>query len=427
MSSPAPREAPPGGHQADPAMPAGLAAWAAMVARFIKRPIAHRAKADELPGVTGTARLDRRTKNLVKRLAPGDIALIDHRDMDRMSAEALIERQAGAVVNVAASISGRYPNYGPQLLMEAGIPLVDEAGPDLFDRVSEGTTVRLHEGNLYVGEELVAKGRPQTTETVQAAIAKAKAGAAAQLQAFVANTLEYLTKEGGLLVDGIVTPQLRTRIEGRHVLVVVRGHHHREDLATLRSYIREFKPLMVAVDGGADALLEAGYQPHIIVGDMDSVSDRGLMCGAELVVHAYPDGEAPGLARVKALGLDAVMCPAPGTSEDVALLLADQKGASLIVAVGTHNTLDEFLDRGRGGFSSTFLTRLRVGGKLVDAKGVSRLYRPRVSGWALMVLVLAASVTVLIVLAISPAGQVFLREISTQWDVVRYWFHGLFS
>jgi len=211
------------------------------------------------------------------------------------------------------------------------------------------------------------------------------------------------------------------------VLVVVRGHHHREDLVTLRSYIREFKPLMVAVDGGADTLLEAGYQPSLIVGDMDSVSDRGLMCGAELVVHAYPDGKAPGLARVKALGLDAVVCPAPGTSEDVALLLADQKGASLIVAVGTHNTLDEFLDRGRGGFSSTFLTRLRVGGKLVDAKGVSRLYRPRVSGWALMVLVLAASVTVLIVLAISPAGQVFLREISTQWDVVRYWFHGLFS
>jgi uncharacterized membrane-anchored protein len=397
-----------------------------MVAQFFKLPIAHRTRTDDLPGVAGTARLDRKTKNLTKRLSPGDIAVIDHRDLDRLSAEALIERQVGAVVNVAASISGRYPNYGPQLLLEAGIPLLDETGPDLFSRVSEGTRVRLHGQDLYIGEEIVAKGRLQTEESVQAATAEAKVGAAAQLQAFVANTLEYMTKEGGLLVDGIATPQLRTRLEGRHVLVVVRGHHHREDLATLRSYIREFKPLMVAVDGGADTLLEAGYQPSLIVGDMDSVSDRGLLCGAELVVHAYPDGEAPGLARVQQLGLTAVVCPAPGTSEDVALLLADQKGASLIVAVGTHNTLDEFLDRGRRGFSSTFLTRLRVGGKLVDAKGVSRLYRPRVSGWALMALVLAAFVIVLIVLAVSPAGEVLRRYLSTQWDVVRYWISGLF-
>jgi len=329
-------------------------------------------------------------------------------------------------VNVSASISGRYPNHGPQVLVEAGIPLLDEAGPDVFTRVTEGTTVWLDGEDLYLGDEVIAKGRRQTAESVQAAMEEARAGAAAQLQAFVANTLEYMTKEGGLLVDGIVTPQLRTRIEGRHVLVVVRGHHHREDLATLRSYIREFKPLMVAVDGGADTLLEAGYQPSLIVGDMDSVSDRGLQCGAELVVHAYPDGKAPGLARVENLGLSAVVCPAPGTSEDVALLLVDQKGASLIVAVGTHNTLDEFLDRGRAGFSSTFLTRLRVGGKLVDAKGVSRLYRPRVSGWALAALVLAASITMLIVLAISPAGQVLRRDLLTQWDVVRYWISGLF-
>jgi uncharacterized membrane-anchored protein len=397
-----------------------------MVAQFFKFPLPHRTRTDDLPGVTGTARLDRRTKNLVKRLSPGDIAIIDHRDLDRLSADALIERQVGAVVNVSMSISGRYPNQGPRLLVEAGIPLLDEAGPDVFERVAEGATVRLHGEDLYAGEEVIAKGRLQTAESVGSAMAEAKAGATAQLQAFVANTLEYMTKEGGLLVDGIVAPQLRTRIERRHVLVVVRGHHHREDLATLRSYIREFKPLMVAVDGGADTLLDAGYRPDLIVGDMDSVSDRGLRCGAELVVHAYPDGEAPGLARVEGLGLSAVVCPAPGTSEDVALLLADQKGASLIVAVGTHNTLDEFLDRGRAGFSSTFLTRLRVGGKLVDAKGVSRLYRPRVSGWALAVLVLAASVTVLIVLGISPAGQVFRRDFLAQWDVVRYWLSGLF-
>jgi len=397
------------------------------MAQFLRLPMKHRSRPDDLPGVTGPARMDRRTKNLSKRLCPGDIAIIDHVDLDRVSADALIRRHVAAVVNVATSISGRYPNHGPQLLLEAGIPLVDDAGPDLFAKVREGAIVRLNGETLYAGEEVIAKGRLQTTESVAAAMAEAKASVATQLQAFVANTLEYMTREGDLLVDGITAPELRTRIENRHVLVVVRGYHHREDLATLRSYIREFKPLMIGVDGGADALLEAGYRPHIIVGDMDSVSDAGLRCGAELVVHAYPDGQAPGLERVQRLGLPAVLLPGPGTSEDIALLMADEKGASLIVAVGTHFSLDEFLDKDRPGSSSTILTRLRVGGgKLVDAKGVSRLYRPRVSGWALMVLVLAAGATILVAMAVSPAGQVLLSYLSAQWDAAKYWLTGLF-
>jgi uncharacterized membrane-anchored protein len=396
------------------------------MAQFLKLPIAHRTRTEDLPGVIGPARKDRRTKNLTKRLAPGDIAIIDHQDVDWVSADTLIRRQVAAVVNVSASISGRYPNHGAQLLVEAGIPLIDDAGPDVFSRIPEGAVVRVHEDSVYIGREAVAKGRRQTIESMQEAMAEAKSGVTAQLQAFVTNTLDYMTRESGLLIDGIAAPDLRTRIERKHVLVVVRGYNCREDLAALRSYIREFKPVMMGVDGGADALLEAGYRPDLIVGDMDSVSDKGLACGAELVVHAYPDGRAPGLARVEALGLSALLCPAEGTSEDVALLLADQKGAALIVAVGTHNTLAEFLDKGRAGYSSTFLTRLRVGGKLVDAKGVSRLYRPRVSAWALLVLVLSASATMLVVLADSPAGQVLFRYLSTQWDVVRYWLHGLF-
>jgi uncharacterized membrane-anchored protein len=397
-----------------------------MMAQFLKLPIKHRSRPDDLPGVVGPARMDRRTKNLSKRLCPGDIAIIDHVDLDRVSADALIRRHVAAVVNAAASISGRYPNHGPQLLLGAGIPLVDDAGPDLFTKVREGMAVRLNGETLYAGEDVIAKGRLQTAESVAAAMAEAKASVATQLQAFVANTLEYMTREGDLLIDGITAPELRTRMENRHVLVVVRGYHHREDLATLRSYIREFKPLMIGVDGGADALLEAGYRPHIIVGDMDSVSDAGLLCGAELVVHAYPDGRAPGLERVRRLGLPAVLLPGPGTSEDIALLMADEKGASLIVAVGTHFSLDEFLDKDRPGSSSTILTRLRVGGgKLVDAKGVSRLYRPRVSGWALMVLVLAAGATILVAMAVSPAGQVLLTYLSAQWDAAKYWLTGL--
>jgi uncharacterized membrane-anchored protein len=397
-----------------------------MMAQFLRLPLKHRARPDDLPGVVGPARMDRRTKKLSKRLCPGDVAIIDHVDLDRVGADALIRGQVAAVVNVATSISGRYPNHGPRLLIEAGIPLVDDAGPELFAKVREGMIVRLNGETLYAGEDVIAKGTLQTAESVLAAMAEAKAGVATQLQAFVANTLEYMTHEGELLIDGISAPELRTRIEGRHVLVVVRGYNYREDLATLRSYIREFKPLMIGVDGGADALLEAGYRPHLIVGDMDSVSDAGLLSGAELVVHAYADGRAPGLERVQRLALPSVLFPGPGTSEDIALLMADEKGASLIVAVGTHNTLDEFLDKGRAGYSSTFLTRLRVGGgKLVDAKGVSRLYRPRVSGWALLVLVLAASATILVAMAVSPAGQIFLLYLSAQWDAAKYWLIGL--
>jgi uncharacterized membrane-anchored protein len=390
-------------------------------------PWKRRGRSEDLPGVTGTARLDRRTKNLTKRLRPGEIAIIDHEDLDQVSADALIARQVTAVVNAAPSISGRYPNLGPERLLEAGVPLVDGVGPEVFTRVSEGMTVRLEGGTLYAGQEPVAKGTLQSAESVAAAMTEARAGLAEQLTVFAANTLEYIQRDRNMLLDGVRVPGLRTNLEGRHVLVVVRGYHHREDLAALRSYIREFRPVKIGVDGGADALLDAGYQPDIIVGDMDSVSDAAAGCGAEIVVHAYEDGRAPGLARAKSLGLPCVLCPAAGTSEDLALLIADSKGAALIVAVGTHFSLEEFLDKGRPGMGSTFLTRLRVGGKLVDAKGVSRLYRPRVPGWALTVLVAAACAALAAVLIALPAGRIFLQYLRTQWDVVRYWLTGLLS
>ena len=245
-----------------------------------------------------------------------------------------------------------------------------------------------------------------------------------QIESFAANTLEFLRREHELLTDGVQAPELDTDMEGRHVLVVVRGYHYREDLAALRAYIREFKPVMLAVDGGADALLEVGYEPDVILGDMDSVSDEALCCGAELVVHAYPDGRAPGLSRVRELGLDAVTCPAPGTSEDIALLLADAKGASLIVVVGTHHTLEEFLDKGRAGMSSTFITHLRVAGKLINARGVHQLYQSRISGWSLLALVLAAAVTVLVAVLFSPAEPVLARYFEVTWHSFTLWLTG---
>jgi len=376
--------------------------------------------------VTATARLDRRTKNLATRLRPGDIAIIDHVDLDLTGADALAGRGVAAVVNVAQSISGRYPNRGPQLLIEAGIPLIDDVGPEVFDRVTEGQTVRLEGDTLYVGEQVVAKGREQDADTVAAAMAEAKTNVSAEIEAFATNTLEYIKHEYPLLIDGIGIPALRTKLDGRDVLVALRGYHHREDIAALRSYIRDRKPAMVGVDGGADALIEAGYRPDLIVGDMDSVSDMALQSGAEIIVHAYPDGRSPGLPRVKALGLDPVVCAAAGTSEDIALLIADEMGASLIVAVGMHHTAVEFLDKGRAGMASTFLTRLRVDDKIVDAKGVSRLYQSRISAKAIIPLVLAAAVTILVAMLVLPAGQIFLRYLGTQLENFWYWLTGLF-
>jgi uncharacterized membrane-anchored protein len=393
----------------------------------VRIPVIHRGKPNELPGVAGPARLDRRTKNLTKRLCPGDIAIIDHVDLDRVAADALISRKVSAVVNAAVSMSGRYPNLGPQLLMEAGIPLVDNVGQDVFTRVHEGATIRLDGDTLYAGEQVVAKGTPQTADSVDAMMAEARAGIVTQIEAFAANTMEFLKREHELLVDGVAVPDIRTRMDGRHVLVVVRGYHYREDLAALRPYIREYRPVLIGVDGGADALLEAGYVPDAIVGDMDSVTDETLRCGAELIVHAYADGRAPGLNRIKELGLSSAVIPAAGTSEDVALLLADGKGASLIVAVGTHWTLEEFLDKGRSGMASTFLTQLRVGTKIVNAKGVSRLYRSRISSWSLIVLALAAIVTVLVAVAASPAEPILIRYFDATWHSFVSWLTGLFK
>ncbi len=387
-----------------------------------------RGKAEALPGIVGVARVDLRTKVLVRRLEPGDIAIIDHPDLDRVSADELIACRVAAVVNASKSVTGRYPNLGPGLLLEAGIPLIEDVGREALSRVADGMTVRLDKDVLYnASDQVVAKGVLLTEAALSRAMDDATAGVPGQIDAFAANTLEFLRRERDLLTNGVDLPTLATSMRDRHVLVIVRGYRYREDLRALRPYIREYRPVLLAVDGGADALLDAGYRPHVIIGDMDSVSDEALQAGAELVVHAYPDGRAPGMARLNDLGLDAVTLPAPGTSEDVALLVADACGASLIAVVGTHWTLEEFLDKGRPGMASTFLTHLRVGSKLVNARGVHQLYQSRISGWALIALVVAAAVTIVVGIAYSPIGPILGNYLSATWHTFAYWFTGLFK
>src|SRR5690242_2882328 len=288
-----------------------------------------RRRSDGLPGISGVARLDRRTTRLAGRLNPGDIAVIDHVDLDRIAAQALIAARPAAIINAQPSISGRYPNLGPEVIVAAGIPLLDNVGTEIFGAIKEGTKVRLADDTVFVGDDAVAQGSAQDAESIAASMTEAKVGLATQLEAFAANTSEYMSRESGLLLDGVGIPDVRTSMQGRHVVVVVRGFDEAKELKALRHYIREYKPVLIGVDGGADALLDAGFKPHRVVGDMDAVSDAALATGAEVVVHAYPDGRAPGLPRVQDLGIDAITFPTSGTSEDVAMLLADEKGAEL--------------------------------------------------------------------------------------------------
>ena len=353
--------------------------------------------------VVGTARLGRRTKDLVKRLRPGDLAVIDHVDLDRVSAEELADSGVRAVVNVSPSSSGRFPNPGPLELVRAGVCLVDALGSGLFDELSEGETVTVRGGSVWRNGTRLAEGVELTEATLVVALADQQSRVTEALESFADNTLRHLRDEGRLLAEGIEFPPLTTRVRDRHAVVVARGPGYKSDLRIVRPYIRNFKPVLVAVDGGADALLEIGLKPHVIVGDFDSASDAALRSGAELLVHAYADGRAPGSDRLAALGLPFSTVSAPGISEDIALLLAHERGAELIVAVGTHFNLVEFMERNREGMASTFVTRLKVGESLVDAKGVSRLVSPRIGVWPLIAFAVAGIAAVVVAVLVSPA------------------------
>jgi uncharacterized membrane-anchored protein len=366
--------------------------------------------------VTGPVRPGRRTKELTKRLEPGDVAVIDHVDLDRVAAEGLVEARVSAVINGSASITGRYPNIGPLLLLAAGIVLVDSVGEGVFDALGEGESVSIIDGGLYVRGQLRASGTRQSMATANALIEQSKAEIGLELQRFAENTLEYMRAEQFLLLESPEVPDLTCRIQGRHVLIVVRGDQFKEDLAALKGYIEDRDPIIIAVDGGADAVLRAGHRPHIIIGDFDSVSSESLHCGAQLIVHAFPDGRAPGAQRLRDEGVEFTSFALAGTSEDVAMLLAFEKGAELIVAVGTHVNLVDFLDKGRPGMASTFLTRLKVGPILVDAKGVNKLYEPRIRKRDLTLLVVACVLALIVVMGTFPVFRIFW---SSLWLTIR--------
>ena len=363
------------------------------------------------PEVAGLARVDRRTKELLRRIRPGEIAVIDHQDLDRIAAEGLVAAQVSAVVNASPSASGRYPNVGPLLIVGAGIPLLDGCGPATLEAITDGSRVAIVHDQVWVDGSPLLVGQRQTSASLEAVIEEARHAMGEELERFAENTLSYLTREAHLLVDDPHIPEIGLDFRGRHVLVVVRGADYREDLDLLKrtGYLQEMRPLVVAVDGGADALLSAGVKPDLIIGDMDSVSERALRCGADLIVHGFTDGHAPGSELLDSYGLDYKVFASAGTSEDIAMLLAFEKGADLIVLVGSHNSMVDFFDKGRGGMASTFLVRMKVGQILVDARGVSRLYQHRVRKRDLLLMVGAALLTLLLLVAVSEPIRLVFR------------------
>ena len=371
---------------------------------------------DSPVAMNGVARKGTRTKALISDLRHGEIAVIDHCDIDRIAADDLVRCQPCAVLNASSSSTGRYPNGGPTILVESGVMLLDNLGDVFFNEIKNGDVLELRGNEVWRRGELLGRGDLQTRASIERSQILARSNIDQALEEFAANTLEYIKLERGLVLDPIQMPLLVTRISGRHALVVVRGADYRDDLAHLKTYIRELRPVIIAVDGGADALLDIGRKPDMIVGDFDSISDKALHCGAELVLHTYHDGTAPGRERLDTAGVDYQTIPLAGTSEDAALLMAYESGAELIVAVGTHASMVEFLDKGRAGMSSTFLTRLKVGRVLVDAKGVSRLYEGRVRKTDLGLFVVAIVACFAAIIAVAYPLQVFLHA---GWLILR--------
>lgn len=378
------------------------------------------------PGTTGVARVDRRVDALLRRVGPGDIAVLDQVDLDRRTADALVAASVAGVVNAAPSISGRFPNLGPEILIGAGITLVDGVGSEVLRSIKDGTKLRLHDGVVYAGDKELAHGTEQTATSVADLMIESKSGLSAQLEAFSANTIEFLRHERALIIDSVGVPDVDVTLAGRQVLVVAPGYDHAADLRALRHFIREHQPVLIGVEEGADALRAAGHRPHLIVGDPKQVGTAALSCGAGIVVPAQLDGHAPGLERTQDLGSTVVTFPAVANPEDLALLLADAHGASLVITVGLSATLHEFLDRGRSGSNpSTFLTRLRLGGKLVDGKAVAALHRSRVSAGVVLLMMVAALVAVAAALLVSGVGGAYTTLVVDSWNELISWIEGL--
>lgn len=367
--------------------------------------------------IKGTVKKDKKTKNLIKRLKPGDIAIIDHKDIDEIASISLIESKVKCVLNLNMSASGKYPNKGPSILIESGVILLESKNKEIFDIVTEGDVLELTDNKIIYRDEIIGTYEELNFEKVEELLKVGYSNLEKELDKFIENTLEYAKKEKELVLEKGNIPKIKTKMTNKHALVVVRGKDYKKDLLAIQNYISEVKPILIGVDGGGDALLEFGHIPDIVIGDMDSVSDKCLQLSKEIIVHAYKDGRAPGLERIKNLGLEAKIYPSAGTSEDIAFLLAYTNNVDLIVAVGTHSNMIDFLEKGRSGMASTFLVRLKVGSKLVDAKGVNMLYRSSLKLKYVIGLGIAALIPIIVLSLMFPPMNELIKLIQMRFRI----------
>jgi uncharacterized membrane-anchored protein len=380
------------------------------------------------PGVIGTARVDRDIDRLLRRVCPGDIVVLDVLDLDRITADALVDAEIAAVVNASTSVSGRYPNLGPEVLVANGVTLIDETGPEVFKKIRDGAKVRLYNGGVYAGDRRLIRGTERTDQEIADLMQEAKTGLVAHLEAFAGNAIEFIRSESPLLIDGIGIPDVDVELRRRHVVVVADEDHAADDLKRLKPFIKEYQPVLIGVGTGAEVLRKAGYRPQLIVGDPSELSTEVLKSGAQVVLPADADGHAPGLERIQDLGVGAMTFPAAGSATDLALLLADHHGAALLVTAGHSANIETFFDRARQHSNpSTFLTRLRVGEKVVDAKAVATLYHNRISGGAIALLILTMLITVIVALWVSRTDTMVLHWAVEYWNHftlwVQHWVH----
>lgn len=380
----------------------------------------------DVGGVAGVARVERDNRQLSRKLKSGDIAVIDHIDLDRTHAEALVDRGVRAVINVSPSTSGRYPNLGPQILAHAGIAIVDHVGPGIWSKLKSGDRIRLEGGKVFRSEILIATGTELDDAKIVGLLKSAQSGLSTQLESLAANSAEHLRREQDMLLEGAGVPRLRTKIRNRPVVVVSKTYDYVSDLRGLRDYIKDNDAILIGAGAGADALLDAGFTPNLVVGALDNLSDRALKQGGEVVITSS-SGKLAAVERLEKAGADAQTFVATGSDEDLALVIADTNEASVIVLVGGHTSLLEFLERGPSDMSSTFLTRLRVGTKLVDAKSVGEFYNHRISAWPIILLLVLGVIAVGTAIAVTPVGDSWFTWFGTQFQDFANWIQGLFS
>ena len=381
------------------------------------------------PGVVGTARVERRARDLPSRIQPGDIAVVDHVDMDRRTAQGLVDAGAVAVLDAAAIITGRYPNLGPQTLVGSGLQVVDSLGPALLAAVHDGARVRLHDGVVYVEDVEVARGRVLDEELVAAEMATARAGLVNHLAALTHGSTELLRREEDLLLHGRGVPRLATRLEGRPVVVIAPGADLDADLAEVRAFVREQHPAVIAVGTAADAARAAGLRPDVVVVDAtdEQPSAAVLKAARDVVLHA-DGGAGTGLQeQLERLGVRPVRCATSLAPEDAALVVADAADPAVIVVVGMRASLEDMLDRQRPGLAGTYLTRLKTGPRLVEVAALRHLYSGRVRPWHLLLVLLAGLVALAAAVAVTPVGHEWADSLAATLSDLFDRAQGLFS